>query len=355
MHFGLLNNDCLWVLDEVQLMGSGLATSTQLQAFREKLGTWGTVKTIWMSATLRPDWLGTVDFSDKVSSLPPLELSADDRSTESLRKRLGAKKTFAPAGIAVGDKPEEVAKIATLIKHEHRAGSLTLVVVNTVERAQKLYKALRHLSEHPSNRRRRRQEKTVDQTAAGGAQPDLLLIHSRFRLPDRRERNTKLTLADKMCRGEPTSLLSTVERDWIELIRQNGLIVVATQVIEAGVDISAKTLFTELAPWPSLVQRFGRCNRFGEYDDAQVFWIDVPIGRKSLAAPYEDGELEAARHILTSGNLHDVGPTALAEYLENLPAETSDKLFPYEPTHVIRRKDILELFDATPDLAGNDI
>jgi CRISPR-associated endonuclease/helicase Cas3 len=33
VQFGLLNNDCLWVLDEVQLMGSGLATSVQLDAF----------------------------------------------------------------------------------------------------------------------------------------------------------------------------------------------------------------------------------------------------------------------------------------------------------------------------------
>jgi CRISPR-associated endonuclease/helicase Cas3 len=28
---------------------------------------------------------------------------------------------------------------------------------------------------------------------------------------------------------------------------------VATQVVEAGVDISARTLITELAPWPGLV------------------------------------------------------------------------------------------------------
>jgi hypothetical protein len=27
IHFGLLNNDCLWVMDETQLMGSGLWTS----------------------------------------------------------------------------------------------------------------------------------------------------------------------------------------------------------------------------------------------------------------------------------------------------------------------------------------
>ncbi|MFN5284583.1 MAG: DEAD/DEAH box helicase, partial [Planctomyces sp.] len=34
MEFGLLNQDALWVMDEVQLMDVGLATSAQLQAFR---------------------------------------------------------------------------------------------------------------------------------------------------------------------------------------------------------------------------------------------------------------------------------------------------------------------------------
>lgn len=33
-HFGLLNNDCLWVMDETQLMGPGLSTACQLEAFR---------------------------------------------------------------------------------------------------------------------------------------------------------------------------------------------------------------------------------------------------------------------------------------------------------------------------------
>lgn len=36
VHFGLLNNDCLWVFDEVQLMANGLATSTQLAALDEQ-------------------------------------------------------------------------------------------------------------------------------------------------------------------------------------------------------------------------------------------------------------------------------------------------------------------------------
>ena len=41
MHFGLLNNDCMWVMDEVQLMGRGFTTSLQMQAFRDMLGTMG--------------------------------------------------------------------------------------------------------------------------------------------------------------------------------------------------------------------------------------------------------------------------------------------------------------------------
>ena len=37
VEYGLLNNDCLWVMDEVQLMANGLPTSTQLAGLRRKL------------------------------------------------------------------------------------------------------------------------------------------------------------------------------------------------------------------------------------------------------------------------------------------------------------------------------
>lgn len=41
IQFGLLNTDCLWTLDEIQLMGAGLATTAQLEAFRPMLGVHG--------------------------------------------------------------------------------------------------------------------------------------------------------------------------------------------------------------------------------------------------------------------------------------------------------------------------
>ena len=67
MDFGLLNQDCLWVMDEVQLMDVGLATSGQLQAFREQdtalRGPRRPCKTWWMSATLQRRMVALTGFS----------------------------------------------------------------------------------------------------------------------------------------------------------------------------------------------------------------------------------------------------------------------------------------------------
>ncbi|WP_157199403.1 DEAD/DEAH box helicase, partial [Methylomonas koyamae] len=59
VHFALLHNDALWVFDEVQLMGAGLSTSAQLEAFRRTLITSVVTKSLWVSATLNRDWLNT--------------------------------------------------------------------------------------------------------------------------------------------------------------------------------------------------------------------------------------------------------------------------------------------------------
>lgn len=328
MPFGLLNNDCLWVLDEIQLMGSGLATSVQLQAWRDKLGVWGPVQTIWMSATLRRDWLTTVDFQDKARTLSCLRLTDEDYTVAALGKRLRAQKPVRQAAASA----EETKKLAELITREHQQKrGLTLVVVNTVERARALYDELRQRHAQAPARRRQQRTETAPVSAPGNVQPDLLLLHSRFRPVERRDRIEQL----------------------VSPVPDAGRIVVATQVVEAGVDISSRTLFTELAPWASLVQRFGRCQRFGEEEDAQVFWIDVPTGRKNLAAPYEAQELEAARQVLQA--LGDVGLHSLAAYVGALPEDTKNALFCYEPLHVLRRKDLIEIFDTTPDLAGHDI
>lgn len=321
--YGLLNNDCLWVFDEVQLMGSGLATTAQLAAFRERLGVWGHCPTLWVSATLRPNWLSTVDFRARVESgLQRHELNTSEwqASDSPLAARLKAAKTLARVG-ASADEPKTLAK---KIREAHQPGTLTLVVVNTVRKAIALYDALT-----AAPRSTRRGSKAAEQAALPDSE-NVLLLHSRFRPPERRARMEKLLQ-----------------------IQEAGGIVVSTQVVEAGVDLSARVLFTELCPWASFVQRVGRCNRKGEFKDALVFWVEVDTGKTGSAAPYTPEELKATRRELEA--LTDVGPCALRDYLARLPNERLDALYPHAAEHVIRRRTVEELFDTTPDLTDADI
>jgi len=289
VHFALLNNDALWVLDEVQLMGPGLSTSAQLHALRESLGTQVPCGSVWMSATLSTRRLRTVDLGGR--ELTALEIGPADLDHPVLARRHHARKTIAPAD----SKHDDVTAIAREIVAAHIAGSLTLAVVNRVARARELFEAVTSVA----------------------VQVRVRLIHSRFR-PDDRARIQAEVLAS----------------GWSGIL-------VATQAIEAGVDLSARVLFSDLASWSSLVQRFGRCNRRGEHDDAQVRWIDLPDDK---ARPYEPADVQRARARLQE--LADVGPARLAAIAE-------DEQAPALP--VIRRRDVLELFDTEPDLAGHDL
>lgn len=313
IHFGLLNNDCLWVFDEVQLMANGLATSAQLAAFRKRFGTVNRSHSLWMSATLKTDWLKSVDFRTEVDSLAMLTLSADDRAASVLARRLRAVKTLQRTEQRL---PSQVAQ---LVHGKHQKGTQTLVIVNTVKRAREIYGEIR-------------------KAYGPGEPPEIELIHSRFR-PAERERWSKL-------------FNEKIETD------SKGRIIVATQVVEAGVDISARLLVTDIAPFSSLVQRFGRCNRNGEYEHAEIYWVDRPANKEDLATkaelqdkdkqeiskPYQWAELEAARSLLETLS------SAALEDLERIDAGEQ-----YRPTNVLRRRDLIDLFDTTPDLSGYDL
>ena len=292
VHFGLLNNDCLWVMDEVQLMGVGVETTAQMDAFRRKLGTYGTCSSIWMSATMDEDRLDTVDAT---GDHEPLNLGEADRSSEVVGKRLKAeKKLECFSRNLYNDNVDEYPEILSeRILEEHQIGSMTLVIVNTVARAQDIFKEL--------------QKKNNDH--------ELLLLHSRYR------------------KGKRDEIIS-------KLLKGGDLIVVSTQVVEAGVDISARVMFSELAPWPSMVQRFGRCNRKGEYQDSSIIWIDMD----GLSAPYSEDEMDESRK-----KLDELNNASIVE-LSKIESPVDDKIYP-----VIRKKDLMEIFDTTPDLSGNDL
>lgn len=312
MHFALLNNDVLWVFDELQLMGVSVETSAQLNAFRRKLGMARDSHSWWMSATLDSKRLHTVDHAASAATLAMLELDPAERESGPVKRRIASTKILIPASVSLSKVTEKnyEKQLADHILAVHTPGTFTLVIVNRVPRAREIFHLLQKAaSKHPKADR-----------------PELALIHSRFRPRDRA--NYTAILTDRSLTHK---------------------IVIATQAIEAGVDVSAKTLVTELAPWSSLVQRFGRCNRAGEHTDpalpATIHWIDIdPAGKEDLALPYEADELAAARTALRS--LSAVGPSALAA-VSVAPREV------VRP--VIRRKDFIELFDTTPDIAGHDL
>ena len=287
--FGLLHAGCHWVMDEIQLMGPGLPTTRQLQGFRGLLGTATPNASTWMSATVDEAALRTVDCPDVAARL---DLAADDRDGP-LARRLNAPKTVRCLDVAG---KRYAADLATAVSVSHRRGRRTLVVLNTVARARQVWEALDRMTDVPT-----------------------VLVHSRFRPADR-ERQVRAALA---------------------LPGELGTIVVSTQVLEAGVDVSADVLVTEVAPWPSIVQRAGRCNRDGLIDDAALLWVHPPG-----PAPYPEEDVASAAAVLDE-----------LEGIATTPGQMGARAVTVTPTThaVLRRRDLVELFDTLPDLSGSSM
>lgn len=315
MAFGLLNTDCLWVMDEIQLMDVGLATSTQLQAFRDQDASAGKVlrpcRTWWMSATLQPAWLAIgPDARAALSNLSATDIAPSDR----VGPLWDAETVVKPVRVEAVDDARKIAALAARLHRERGSGrdGPTLVVLNRVELAVKVH---RHLQDE--------HRKALPAT-------DLRLVHSRFRPAERAAWRQAFLHRGACAPGTDR-------------------IIIATQVVEAGVDISAALLLTEIAPWPSLVQRFGRSARWG--GTALVVVLDGQPKDDKAAAPYACRAIDAARQALT--HLPDVAPLHL-EAFEDAHPEQLPALYPYQPSQLLLRHELDELFDTAADLSGAD-
>lgn len=115
----------------------------------------------------------------------------------------------------------------------------SLVICNRVERAQGIFDDLRQ----------------DDLRQIVPADTAVYLLHARFMPEDRAkiERQIRAKLGK-------------------DADKSGSVIVVATQAIEVGVDISSAALHTELAPANSIVQRAGRCARYkGDEGDVYIY------------------------------------------------------------------------------------
>ena len=149
--FALVTNGAHWVIDEIQLCPESTTTLRQLAAFAGSFGTAEPFGLTCMSATVPESLLHTVDnpapADSDVLAIEPASGPASWRSGSARAARSGR----------LAAEPGDYRAIAAAAAERHRPGTLTLVVLNTVEAARKVFAAL------PAGARER------------------TLIHSRFR------------------------------------------------------------------------------------------------------------------------------------------------------------------------------
>jgi CRISPR-associated endonuclease/helicase Cas3 len=219
------------VFDELHLFDSGTMLPTTLNLLRLLRGV---VPFVVMTATLSGEMVQTLakELDAETVVLTPEEVTAipsqhKTRRIHTVESELGAE--------------------AVLERHRCRS----IAICNTVDRGQELFEELRQKV---------------------GPSVEIRLLHSRFLRADRQDHEDWLR---REFGKDKTAY--TVE----------SAILVATQVVEVGLDITSENLHTELAPAASVVQRVGRCARYeGEEGDVWVYRLPVNDDGRPRYAPY---------------------------------------------------------------------
>ena len=158
----------------------------------------------------------------------------------------------------------------------HQESMKLLVVVNTVRKAQSIYRELKSWLEE------------------NDIEIEMNLLHSKFTVQHRSEKEDAI-LKD----GESKCKKRVI---WI-----------STQVVEASLDIDFDYLFTELSDLSSLLQRLGRCNRKGlkSVDEFNSYvYLDID---ENLLIKYSDNNAYTSGGIIYK-SLYELSKAALLEW-----------------------------------------
>ncbi|MDY6877141.1 MAG: CRISPR-associated helicase Cas3' [Chloroflexota bacterium] len=236
------------VFDEFHLFDPLSTLPTTLEMLRTLRGV---TPFLLMTATFSSDMLDGL-----ASALDAVVVPEDDDTRQAMGVLPSQQKT---RRCHVTDGP--LCADALLAQHRNR----TLVVCNVVDRARALFETLRA---HPDL-----------------GETQVLLLHSRF-LPEDRQR----------IEGKIRKLFSKGE----DSDSSGSWIVIATQVVEVGLDITCQALHTELAPANAVLQRAGRCARYpGEEGDVFVYAETFNAEGETVdltenVMPYKDQKEEVA-------------------------------------------------------------
>lgn len=288
IHAGLVGVDRLIVFDEPHLSAASiqaLEDQGRLQRRAVDLGVpLGT--TVLLGATM-PKTSGPRGASDEVRSsgegvsTSPFEFNQELNLTNpQARRRLLAHKSLE----LIATRNTSAATLATqgrrFVEQMNADGKeRLLLVLNTVGAAQRVYEALLKM---PTKKR----------------PPNIALLTSRFR---------------------------GVEKPPVQDLEAGPLVLVATQTVEVGLDISFDALFTEATSFDALVQRLGRLNRDGAHKEAPAKLVaqggqGTPfVVSKPTAHIYGEKQVQAALRLLEAHEVDgrvDASPLALEKLRE---------------------------------------
>ncbi len=237
------------VLDEVHLLADSTKSLNFLIALL-KLAVRFDQKLILMSATL-PKALKRIIVDSLQPDLDKLVFLVFSKEKELenidlhvyfdkdfIEERLSKEYDFEILGLR---KQEKFGRLLELVKVNTQQFKRALVVFNTVNDAIEFYLLAKKNDEIAETFGRK-----------------ILLIHSRFTEKDRAKKINRL----RELEGE--------------------YLLITTQVIEAGVDVSSDLFITEIAPANSLIQRLGRFLRYKEKVGKVIVWYEID----------EDGDLK---------------------------------------------------------------
>jgi CRISPR-associated endonuclease/helicase Cas3 len=247
VHAGLIGADCLILLDEAHLA----------EPFRQTLDWTATYRNrnCRESDYAAPFGMSLLTATPGVAARDHFALDSNEHEKDTdhpiLKRRLEVSKPVRL--IQADDQTERQEKFVYEVGEALEAGARAIsVVLNRVARARMVFKMLRGRLEP--------------------GQADVLLLIGPAR-PVQRDR-----IASSL---EPI-------RTGAERALNRPIVIVATQSIEAGVDIDLDALFTEIAPLDALRQRFGRLNRNGRdmVPRAAIVAIKEELGSRSDDAVY---------------------------------------------------------------------
>ncbi|MCM8787734.1 MAG: CRISPR-associated helicase Cas3' [Candidatus Omnitrophica bacterium] len=238
--------NAIFIVDEIHLF-SPLMLKLFIHFFKKFKNAYN-LKLLIMSATLTNAFVNVI--KEKLGINEKDCLNFNENIKEKLRVKFQDKKK--------DNKKIDIKKAIPQIIEKFQEKKKVLVIVNTVDKAIEIGKIL--IEKYKIK--------------------DVVVFHSRFIHKHRIKKETEI----------------------LEQYKNKPHILVCTQIAEISLDISYEFLFTEMAPFPSLVQRFGRVNRYGEKKVEKTnCWIFYPqeiIDKQKIIYPYEKEEIDLAKKLI---------------------------------------------------------